>query len=160
MLQTAYAYACAYAYVSSSEAGEGGSLHRSGVTKRLAALVHARRFADAHHAAADLRVQCGNQESWRLLDDIALIRLEDRVYALADLNNLHTPTADIILAWAYLTNRDAEAASGRAPSHPRASSRGPDRARRTARRRIGLRPPRARSIPVLSPSGAAITRPG
>src|SRR5690348_10792822 len=45
------------------------------VTKRLAALVHARRFADAHHAATDLRVQCGNQDTWRELDDIALIRL-------------------------------------------------------------------------------------
>jgi hypothetical protein len=67
------------------------------VTGRLAALVHARRFADAHHAATDLRVQCGNQESWRLLDDVALIRLEDRVYALADLTNRDTEAASAIL---------------------------------------------------------------
>lgn len=88
------------------------------VTKRLAALIHEHRFADAHHAATDLRVQCGNNDSWRLLDDVALIRLEDRVYALADLSNLHTPSADIILAWAYLSNRDPQAASAILPRIP------------------------------------------
>jgi len=80
------------------------------VTPRLSALVHARRFADAHHAATDLRVQCGNQDAWRLLDDIALLRLEDRPYALADLTSLHTPAGDIVLAWAYTTNHDDQAA--------------------------------------------------
>jgi hypothetical protein len=80
------------------------------VTGRLASLVHLRRFADAHHAATDLRVQCGNQDSWRLLDDIALIRLEDRPYAMQDLTRLKTPSADIVLAWAYITNRDTQAA--------------------------------------------------
>src|SRR6185312_439924 len=45
------------------------------VTTRLAALVHGRRFADAHHAATDLRVQCGDQLAWHVLDDIALLRL-------------------------------------------------------------------------------------
>lgn len=80
------------------------------VTPRLSALIHARRFADAHHAATDLRVQCGEQDSWRLLDDIALLRLEDRPYALADLTSLHTPASDVVLAWAYVTNRDDQAA--------------------------------------------------
>ena len=80
------------------------------VTPRLSALVHARRFADAHHAATDLRVQCGEQDSWRLLDDIALLRLEDRPYALADLVTLHVPAADVVLAWAYVTNGDDQAA--------------------------------------------------
>ena len=80
------------------------------VTGRLAALVHARRFADAHHAATDLRVQCGDQDAWRLLDDIALLRLEDRPYALADLVSLHVPASDVVLAWAYVTNRDTQAA--------------------------------------------------
>jgi hypothetical protein len=80
------------------------------VTSRLSALIHARRFADAHHAATDLRVQCGDQDPWRLLDDIALIRLEDRSYAMADLTNLHSTSADAVLAWAYVTNRDTQAA--------------------------------------------------
>jgi hypothetical protein len=80
------------------------------VTSRLSALIHARRFTDAHHAATDLRVQCGEQDPWRLLDDIALLRLEDRDYALQDLTNLHMPAADVVLAWAYVTNHDAQAA--------------------------------------------------
>jgi hypothetical protein len=80
------------------------------VTGRLAQLVHLRRFADAHHAATDLGVQCGPQDRWRLLDDIALIRLEDRTYALADLRTLHTPGADVVLAWAYITDHDHQAA--------------------------------------------------
>lgn len=88
------------------------------VTGRLAALVHARRFADAHHAATDLRVQCGDQDAWRILDDIALIRLEDRGYALLDLQRLHTPAADVILAWAYLANHDDQAASVILPRIP------------------------------------------
>ena len=88
------------------------------VTTRLAALVHARRFADAHHAATDLRVQCGNQDTWRLLDDIALLRLEDRAYALSDLTNLHMPAADVVLAWTYVENHDDQAAAAVLPRLP------------------------------------------
>ena len=88
------------------------------VTPRLAALVHARRFADAHHAATDLKVQCGNQDAWRLLDDIALLRLEDRAWALQDLVDLHTPAADVVLAWAYVTNHDDQAAAAVLPRVP------------------------------------------
>jgi TM2 domain-containing membrane protein YozV len=88
------------------------------VTPRLAALVHARRFADAHHAATDLNVQCGAQDAWRLLDDIALLRLEDRAYALQDLTNLRTPASEVVLAWAYISNRAAQAASAVLPRLP------------------------------------------
>jgi hypothetical protein len=63
-------------------------------------------------------VQCGDQDAWRLLDDVALLRLEDRAYALADLSSLHTPPADVILAWAYLTNRDWQAAHAVLPRIP------------------------------------------
>lgn len=91
------------------------------VTQRLAALVHARRFADAHHAATDLRVQCGDTPqlvAWRVLDDVALLRLEDRTVAIADLQALHTPAGDAVLAWAYVTNRDDEAAAAVMPRLP------------------------------------------
>ena len=88
------------------------------VTTRLSALVHARRFADVHHAATDLRVQCGNQDAWRLLDDIALLRLEDRAWALQDLTNLHVPAADVVLAWAYVENHDDQAAAAVLPRLP------------------------------------------
>jgi hypothetical protein len=88
------------------------------VTARLSSLLHMRRFADAHHAATDLRVQCGDRDAWRLIDDVALLRLEDRPYALADLTNFHMPAADVVLAWAYLTNHDAQAASAVLPRIP------------------------------------------
>ena len=88
------------------------------VTHRLSALVHARRFADAHHAATDLRVQCGEHDDWRLLDDIALLRLEDRPYAMADLVQLHLPAASVVLAWAYQTNGDDQAAAAVLPRLP------------------------------------------
>lgn len=88
------------------------------VTQRLSALLHARRFADAHHAATDLRVQCGDQPAWHLLDDVALLRLEDRSYALADLVQLHTPAGDAVLAWAYITNHDDQAAAAVLPRLP------------------------------------------
>lgn len=88
------------------------------VTTRLAGLVHARRFTDAHHAATDLKVQCGAQDAWRLFDDIALLRLEDRTYALADLTNLHVPAADVVLAWAYVENHDDQAAAAVLPRLP------------------------------------------
>lgn len=82
------------------------------VTTRLSGLVRARRYADTHHAAVSLRVACGprdNLAAVRLLDDIALLRLEDRPWALADLEDLSrskTTGADVILAWAYLSQHD------------------------------------------------------
>jgi TM2 domain-containing membrane protein YozV len=89
------------------------------VTPRLADLVHARRFADAHHAVVGLRVLCGDadaRDGWRLLDDIALLRLEDRPWALRDLHALAGagPLADrarLVLAWTYATGHDEQAAA-------------------------------------------------
>lgn len=82
---------------------------------RLGALLHARRFADVHHAAVGMRVLCGAAEPLQILDDIALLRLEDRAYALRDLDGLvhgaHADTANIVLAWAYATDRDDAAAA-------------------------------------------------
>jgi hypothetical protein len=88
------------------------------VTARLASLVHARRFADAHHAATDLKVQCGDQDAWRLLDDIALLRLEDRAWALQDLTTLKLPAAEVVLAWTYVENHDDQAAAAVLPRLP------------------------------------------
>jgi hypothetical protein len=86
------------------------------VAPRLASLLHARRFADVHHAAVGLRVLCGPRESidtWRVLDDIALLRLEDRAFALSDLDELSRgprgELANLVLAWAYVTDRDHDA---------------------------------------------------
>jgi hypothetical protein len=82
------------------------------VTTRLSGLVRAHRYADTHHAAVSLRVACGPRDSLtavRLLDDIALLRLEDRPWALSDLEDLSrskTAGADVILAWAYLSQHD------------------------------------------------------
>ena len=89
------------------------------ITHRVAALVRARRFADAHHAVVGLRVGCGDPpaaEAWRLLDDIALIRLDDRVTALGDLRELadhakHPEPATLVLGWAYAMDRDPQAAA-------------------------------------------------
>jgi hypothetical protein len=47
-----------------------------------------------------------------------MIRLEDRVYAMSDLTNLHTPASDVVLAWAYLTDRDTQAAQAILPRIP------------------------------------------
>jgi hypothetical protein len=88
------------------------------VTPRLSALIHAHRFADAHHAVVGLLALCGAPpaaESWRLLDDIALLRLEDREWALRDLHALaeHGAVAEpaaVVLDWAYTTDHDREAA--------------------------------------------------
>ena len=83
------------------------------LTPRLNGLLRARRFADAHHAVVSLRVLCGDDTNpaWRLADDIALLRLEDRDYALADLTALaHTnQDASVVLAWAYVSANDREA---------------------------------------------------
>lgn len=88
------------------------------VTGRLGELLHARRFADAHHAAVGLRVLCGAAAAdvWRLADDIALLRLEDRAWALRDLHELATdgPEAErarLVLAWAYSVAHDDQAAA-------------------------------------------------
>ena len=89
------------------------------ITHRVAALVHARRFADAHHAVVGLRVTCGDPiaaGSWRVLDDIALLRLEDRVTALHDLHDLadhdaRPEPATVVLGWAYATDQDHQAAA-------------------------------------------------
>ena len=77
---------------------------------RLAKLLRDRRFADAHHAATAVKVLCGPSDDVRLVDDIALLRLEDRDYALHDLDSLGTPAAEIILAWAYVTDHETQAA--------------------------------------------------
>jgi hypothetical protein len=84
------------------------------LTPRLNGLLHARRFADAHHAVVSLRVLCGDETNpaWRLADDIALLRLEDRAYALADLTALaqaNQADASVVLAWAYVSADDREA---------------------------------------------------
>ena len=101
------------------------------VAPRLAALVRARRFADVHHAAVGLRVQCGDVPlaATRLLDAIALLRLEDREPALAELQALAAApgpgdAATLVLGWAYLEDGDREAADvvlARVPT-PRAAA--------------------------------------
>ncbi|MDB4963944.1 MAG: hypothetical protein JWP01_3943 [Myxococcales bacterium] len=98
---------------------------------RLTTLLRARRFADVHHAAVGVRVVCGDVplERARLLDAIALLRLEDRDPALADLQALAAqPTtgqpATLVLAWAYFANGDRAAGTQvltRVPS-PRAAA--------------------------------------
>ena len=57
-----------------------------------------------------MRVLCGPTDELRLADDIALLRLEDRDYAIRDLDALGTPAANIVLAWAFVTEHDTEAA--------------------------------------------------
>jgi hypothetical protein len=101
-----------------------------GVATRLGGLLHARRFADVHHAAVGLRVLCDAHDTWRILDDVALLRLEDRAWALTDLDDLargpHAELANIVLAWAYVTDRDHESAKvvlARIPA-PRAAAIG------------------------------------
>ena len=87
------------------------------VILRLSALIHAHRFADTHHAVVGLLALCGPEntaaESWRLLDDVALIRLEDRAWALRDLHELADHgqvTAAVVLDWAYSKEHDRQAA--------------------------------------------------
>ena len=80
------------------------------LTPRLTSLLRAKRFADVHHAAVTARVLCGELPETRLLDDIALLRLDDRAYALADLHALGGEEANTLLAWAYATDGDVQAA--------------------------------------------------
>jgi TM2 domain-containing membrane protein YozV len=85
------------------------------VAVRLADLLHARRFADVHHAVVGMRVLCGDipaADAWRLDDDIALLRLEDRPWALADLHALaaRSEPARLVLAWTYSARGDEQAA--------------------------------------------------
>jgi hypothetical protein len=85
------------------------------ITPRLTGLLRTKRYADAHHAVVGLRVLCGDDTNpaWRLADDIALLRLEDRAIALTDLKSLAdsgNAPAMTVLAWAYVENRDTSAA--------------------------------------------------
>lgn len=80
------------------------------LSPRLTSLLRARRFADVHHTAVTARALCGELPRTRLLDDIALLRLDDRAYALADLHAADGPTANMLLAWAYATDGDVQAA--------------------------------------------------
>jgi hypothetical protein len=78
---------------------------------RLAPLLRGERFADLHHAATTARVLCPTQlDGARLLDAIALVRLEDRPAAYAELVELQqTPIAErarLVLGWAYRSDRD------------------------------------------------------
>jgi hypothetical protein len=99
------------------------------LAQRLGALLHAERFADLHHAAVAARVMCeGSLDATALLDSIALIRLEDRPTAYAQLVTLQsTPLherARIVLGWAYRSDRDvsaSEAVLARVPA-PRAAA--------------------------------------
>ena len=100
------------------------------VAPRLADLLRARRYADVHHAALAVRVLCGRAtpfDATRLLDDIALLRLDDRTWALHDLQGLAAgggEPANVVLAWTYLDDGDREAAAvvlRRLPS-PRAAA--------------------------------------
>jgi hypothetical protein len=55
-------------------------------------------------------------EAWRLLDDIALLRLEDRPWALQDLHDLveharHPESAMVVLGWADAEARDRQASA-------------------------------------------------
>ena len=96
----------------------------------LVVLLRAQRFADVHHAALAVRALCGPRgalDAIRLLDDIALLRLDDRTWALHDLQDLAAGRSDaarVVLAWTYLDDGDREAATvalARLPS-PRAAA--------------------------------------
>src|SRR5207248_262266 len=66
-----------------------------------------------------LHLLCGDVPAagaWRLLDDVALIRLEDRDWALQDLHALAGDAAlaehaAVVLGWAYAIAGDRQAAS-------------------------------------------------
>jgi hypothetical protein len=78
---------------------------------RLVPLLRGERFADLHHAATTARVLCTTQlDGARLLDAIALVRLEDRPAAYAELVELQqTPMSErarLVLGWAYRSDRD------------------------------------------------------
>jgi hypothetical protein len=80
------------------------------LSPRLTQLLRARRFADVHHAAVTAQALCGELPTTRLLDDVALLRLDDRAYALADLHAINSEPANMLLAWAYATDGDVQAA--------------------------------------------------
>lgn len=80
------------------------------LSPRLTSLLQARRFADVHHTAVTARALCGELPTTRLLDDIALLRLDDRADALADLHSIGSAPATMLLAWAYATDGDVQAA--------------------------------------------------
>ena len=85
------------------------------IAPALAHLLRAGRFADVHHAATDARVICGAAaplDTTRLLDAIALLRLDDRAWAIENLQELATrnEAARVVLAWAYITDGDDQAA--------------------------------------------------
>ena len=80
------------------------------IAPRLTSLLRAKRFADVHHAAVTARALCGELATTHMLDDIALLRLDDRAYALADLHALGGSEANMLLAWAYATDGDVQAA--------------------------------------------------
>jgi TM2 domain-containing membrane protein YozV len=80
------------------------------VSPRLTQLLRARRFADVHHAAVVAQALCGDLPTTRLLDDVALLRLDDRAYALADLHAINSEPANMLLAWAYASDGDVQAA--------------------------------------------------
>lgn len=96
---------------------------------RLVPLLRGERFADVHHTATTARVLCAAPlDTTRLLDAIALIRLEDRPAAYAALVELQeTPIADrarLVLGWAYRSDRDvssSDAVLSRVPA-PRAAA--------------------------------------
>jgi hypothetical protein len=84
------------------------------LTARLVPLLRGERFADLHHAATTARILCPAQlDNARLLDAIALVHLEDRPAAYAELVDLQqTPIANrarLVLGWAYRSDRDVMA---------------------------------------------------
>jgi hypothetical protein len=96
---------------------------------RLVPLLRAERHADLHHAAVAATALCpGALATVRLLDAIALLRLEDRPAAYAQLVALDgTPRAELarlVLGWAYRTDGDVSASDAvlaRVPA-PRAAA--------------------------------------
>jgi hypothetical protein len=96
---------------------------------RLVPLLRAERHADLHHAAVAAIALCpGALATVRLLDAIALVRLEDRPAAYAQLAALDgTPRAELarlVLGWAYRADGDigaSDAVLARVPP-PRAAA--------------------------------------
>lgn len=99
------------------------------LASRLIPLLRGERFADLHHAATTASVVCAAPlDIARLLDAIALVRLEDRPAAYAELVALQdtqiAERARIVLGWAYRSDRD-DSASDAVLSHvpaPRAAA--------------------------------------
>jgi hypothetical protein len=96
---------------------------------RLVPLLRAERYADVHHAAVAAQAVCARPlATVRLLDAIALVRLEDRPAAYAQLVALDgTPRAELarlVLGWAYRSDGDVSASDAvlsRVPA-PRAAA--------------------------------------